>query len=295
MFCPIVTVLGKCMATRYTAYSENLWRAAATVFNSIVNSGLPAVNKAYFNPQDLTPPASSWTCLAETLEWFLLGTYAVAADTALTGTALDDPATAEASAAESQSAAAPTSTPPSQNASTAAEPIQAPADLQTPVNSSQDAPPDTKPIASNTAAALSQQPEASTSAGDLRGGAATPSQDEASGSSPPVPPSQRSSRSQRSSKTPSRDASFKSAVADTEQSSGDAELETNVVDTLTDAVLTACSHAPQEVKRRLIAVLDQATVRPKNCHIPHSAAGAAALKCVQAVLIILEYLPVTHL
>lgn len=127
----------------------------------------------------------------------------------------------------------------------------------------------------------SQQADASTGVGDTQGGAAAPPQDEASSSSiPPLTASQRNSRSQRSSKAPSRDPSFKT-VSDTEQSSSDAELETSVVDTLTDAVLTACSHAPQDVKRRLIAVLDQAIVRPAACHIPDSAAGVS---CLQPIL-----------
>lgn len=106
MFCPIVNVLGKCMATRYTAYSENLWRAAASVFNSIINSGLPAVNKAYFNPQDATPPTSSWACLAEVLEWFLLGKHIVAIDTATVAAVLDEPTVAEVVSAESIGVAA---------------------------------------------------------------------------------------------------------------------------------------------------------------------------------------------
>ena len=123
----------------------------------------------------------------------------------------------------------------------------------------------------------SQQADASTGSGNSQGASAASPQEEASSSSlPPPTSSQQKPRSQRSSKAPSPNLSFK-AVSDTEQSSSDAELETSVVDTLTDAVLTACSHAPQDVKRRLIAVLDQAIIRPGACHIPDSAAGRSCI------------------
>lgn len=275
MFCPTVTVLGKCMATRYTAYSENLWRAAAAVFNSIVNLGLPAVNKAYFNPQDLTPPTSSWTCLAEVLEWFLLGKYTVAIDIATIDAVLDEPNASQTAKADADTDVATASTSATQPVPTsAAEPSHSSASLQTPTASGQISAVDTAPAAASTTAATLQQPEASISFGNAQADVVDPPQTSASSSSiPPLPHALRSSRSQGSSKAPSRDPSFKAVVSDTEQSSSDAELETSVVDTLTDAVLTACSHAPEDVKRRLIAVLDQAAVRPKSCHIPNSAAG----------------------
>ena len=39
MFAPVVTALGECLATRYTAYGQNLWRAAAKGFSEVVASG----------------------------------------------------------------------------------------------------------------------------------------------------------------------------------------------------------------------------------------------------------------
>ena len=46
MFAAVVSSLGACMAVRYTAYAQNLWRVAANAFNSVVAAGLPAVNIA---------------------------------------------------------------------------------------------------------------------------------------------------------------------------------------------------------------------------------------------------------
>ncbi len=59
-----------------------------------------------------------------------------------------------------------------------------------------------------------------------------------------------------------------------DQSRADAELELAVLDTLTDGVLTACARAPEEVRRRLVGVLDGGITRPRARHIPDSAAGS---------------------
>ena len=40
MFAQVVTALGECLATRYTAYGQNLWRAAAKGFCEVVASGV---------------------------------------------------------------------------------------------------------------------------------------------------------------------------------------------------------------------------------------------------------------
>lgn len=64
----LVTGIGECMATRFTAFRENLWRVAVPVFNAIVSAGLPAVNIAYLN-DDNPPGEEVWTALAQTFEW----------------------------------------------------------------------------------------------------------------------------------------------------------------------------------------------------------------------------------
>lgn len=48
-FAAVVSSLAQCMAMRYTAYTQNLWRVAAAAFNAVVAAGLPAVNIAYVN------------------------------------------------------------------------------------------------------------------------------------------------------------------------------------------------------------------------------------------------------
>ena len=40
MFAPVVTALGECLAIRYTAYGQNLWRVAAKGFSEVVASGV---------------------------------------------------------------------------------------------------------------------------------------------------------------------------------------------------------------------------------------------------------------
>ena len=60
--------LGRCMASRYTAYSQDLWRVAAAAFNTIVVAGLPAVNIVYANG-DVPPPPETWAALAHAFEW----------------------------------------------------------------------------------------------------------------------------------------------------------------------------------------------------------------------------------
>ena len=270
MFCPLVTVLGKCMATRYTAYSEGLWRAAAAVFNSIVNCGLPAVNLAYGTPEQ-EPPKATWQCLAEVFEWFLLGTHVIALDSVATADLLEGAAEAGVSApdgVETQAAAAAT-------ASTSEAAPASDASLQTSVS---DAPTDGQTAGSMPSTAPASVEAQSQAAGpSTRIGSETIPTDP-NPLSPPQPTASTSkptsrNPSRRSSKKASRDPSFHASLGDTEQSSSDAELEASVVDTLTDAVLTACSHAPEDVRRRLIGVLDQAITRPKDRHIPNSAAG----------------------
>ena len=266
------------MATRYTAYSEGLWRAAAAVLNSVVNCGLPAVNIAYAN-QDQEPPKAAWQCLAEVFEWFLLGTRVIALDTVATAQVLEaaesetgagasDSTDAHATASAITDSTSAVSIPTSEVTASEISSLQTPAgntvtDGQTP---------DSVATAPATAEAQSQAPGPSThtSSGTTQSDSnpAVPSQPAASTSKPPS-----RNPSRRTSRNPSRDPSFNASLGDTEQSSSDAELEASVVDTLTDVVLTACLHAPQDVRRRLIGVLDQAITRPKDRHIPNSAAG----------------------
>ena len=269
MFCPLVTVLGKCMATRYTAYSEGLWRAAAAVFNSVVSCGLPAVNMSYSNQDE--PPTAAWHCLAEVFEWFLLGTRVIALDTVTTAEALETAvATAGDSAQDADSAAGPSAA--------ALLPATAETSVEGSVQTAAgDAGTDRQTAAATTAA--DESPQAATSkrpSSETTGPESSPaSMPVASTSKPSSKPSSRNP-SRSSSRNPSRDSSFNAATGDTEQSSNDADLEACVVDTLTDAVLTACTHAPEDVRKRLISVLDQATIRPKDRHIPNSAAGKSA-------------------
>ena len=283
MFCPLIRILGKCMATRYTAYGEGLWRAAAAVFNSIVNCGLPAVNMAYTDHEQ-EPPKAAWQCLAEVFEWFLLGTKVVALDSVATAELLDaaaaadetgtsalDSADAAAPAAEATAAAAEVT---SDAAVSADDAPQAAADSAASDRQTADHTPVTAPVtieSQSQPAAPSMRPSSETTRTDLT--SASPPQPAASTSKPPS-----SNPSRRSSKNPSRDPSFTGALGDTEQSNSDAELEASVVDTLTDGVLTSCSHAPEDVRRRLIGVLDQAITRPKDRHIPNSAAGKQDLQ-----------------
>lgn len=260
MFCPLITVLGKCMATRYTAYSEGLWRAAAAVFNSVVNCGLPAVNMSYSN-QDLEAPTAAWQCLAEVFEWFLLGTRVVALDTVTTAEALEAAVTAaddSPGGADTALAAATATVAASNDTAVEASP-QAPAadtgsDRQTAGTSSAD---------DSSQAAAAMRPSSETIPESSAASAPVASTSKPSSGNP----------SRRSSRNSSREPSFNASTGDTQQSSDDADLEASVVDTLTDAVLTACSHAPEDIRKRLISVLDQAIVRPKDRHIPNSAAG----------------------
>lgn len=288
MFCPLVRILGKCMATRYTAYGEGLWRAAAAVFISIVNCGLPAVNMAYTD-QEQEPPKAAWQCLAEVFEWFLLGTRVVALDSVATaelleaaadetGTSASEGAEAPASATEATAAAAAVT---SDAAVSADEASQASADAAASDRQTSDHTPVTTPVTAESQsqpAAPSMRPSSESTRTDLT--SASPPQPAVSTSKPPS-----RNPSRRSSRNPSRDPSFTGALGDTEQSNSDAELEASLVDTLTDGVLTSCSHAPEDVRRRLIGVLDQAITRPKDRHIPNSAAGKqdeVKLRCMPA-------------
>ena len=268
MFCPLVTVLGKCMATRHTAYSEGLWRAAATVFNSVVNCGLPAVNMS-FSHQDPDPPTAAWQCLAEVFEWFLLGTRVIALDTVTTAEAL------EAAVAESSDSTQAADSTPGGLAPSATDNALA--------DGAESAAPSGDGGSDRQAAASTGADDSSQAAGPSsnRPSSETVHLNTSSAQIPVASMSQPSSRnpSRKGSRNPSRDPSFNAATGDTEQSSHDAELEACVVDTLTDAVLTACAHASEDVRKRLISVLDQAIVRPKDKHIPNSAAGKSVFYC----------------
>ena len=290
MFCPLIRILGKCMATRYTAYGEGLWRAAATVFNSIVNCGLPAVNMAYTDHEQ-EPPKAAWQCLAEVFEWFLLGTRVVALDSVATAELLEAAAANESgtrnsegaeAAAPAAGATAAAAAVTSDAAVSADEASQASADVTASDRQTADLTPVTAPVTAESQsqpAAPIVRPSSETTRIDLT--SASLPQPAASTSKPPS-----SNPSRRSSRNPSRDPSFTGALGDTEQSNSDAELEASVVDTLTDGVLTSCSHAPEDVRLRLIGVLDQAITRPKDRHIPNSAAGKqelqAKLHCMPA-------------
>ena len=58
------------MATRYTAFGQDLWRTAVTAFGTVVSSGLPAVNIAALDGVDT---GACWQALATAFEAFLLG------------------------------------------------------------------------------------------------------------------------------------------------------------------------------------------------------------------------------
>ena len=55
MFAQVVTALGECLATRYTAYGQNLWRAAAKGFCEVVASGVAddSIQHTLCSPVDL--------------------------------------------------------------------------------------------------------------------------------------------------------------------------------------------------------------------------------------------------
>ena len=263
------------MATRYTAYGEGLWRAAAAVFNSIVNCGLPAVNIAY-NDQEGEPPKAAWACLAEVFDWFLLGTRVVALDTVATAEVLDAVAAVDAAGASdnSEASASASVTPTPVAAASTSEAAPSPGEALQP--SADAAASDSQASGSTPVAATADADSQSQAAASVTRPSSDPSRIGPTSGSPPQPstskpPSKNPSR--RSSRNPSRDPSFNATLGDTEQSSSDAELEASVVDTLTDAVLTSCSHAPEDIRRRFIGVLDQAITRPKDRHIPNSAAG----------------------
>ena len=245
------------MATRYTAYSEGLWRAAAAVFNSVVNCGLPAVNMSYSNQEEHEAPTAAWQCLAEVFEWFLLGTRVVALDTVTTAEALEAAVTAadDSSGGPDTAATAAASSDAAVEASTQASSADTGSDRQTAETSNAD--------------------DSSQAAAAMRPSSEIISPDSSAASAPVASTSKPSSRnpSRRGSKNPSREPSFNAATGDTQLSNDDADLEASVVDTLTDTVLTACTHAPEDVRKRLISVLDQAIIRPKDRHIPNSAAG----------------------
>lgn len=63
----LVSSVGECMATRYTAPSVGLWRTGASAFNAIVAAGLPAVNIACVN-EEQPPGPEVWDALAIAFE-----------------------------------------------------------------------------------------------------------------------------------------------------------------------------------------------------------------------------------
>ena len=63
----LVAGIGECAASRYTNFSENLWRVAVTTFNAVVELGLPAVNISYVNDEQPPGPAV-WQALAHAFE-----------------------------------------------------------------------------------------------------------------------------------------------------------------------------------------------------------------------------------
>ncbi|KAK9868608.1 hypothetical protein WJX84_001848 [Apatococcus fuscideae] len=71
-FAAVISSLGQCMALRYTAYAQDLWRVAAGAFNAVIAAGLPAVNIAFVN-QETSMPEEAWPSLAEAYRLFLLG------------------------------------------------------------------------------------------------------------------------------------------------------------------------------------------------------------------------------
>ena len=76
-FPAVVEVLGQCLATRYTAFAQDLWRTAVGAFNTIVSTGLPAVNIAALDGVDTRP---CWQALALAFHAFLLGDSALGED-----------------------------------------------------------------------------------------------------------------------------------------------------------------------------------------------------------------------
>ena len=73
------------MATRYALYADNLWRAAAAAFNTVVASGLPALSLASIGSEAAEASAGHsmrstrqasiepWPALAIAFEAFLVG------------------------------------------------------------------------------------------------------------------------------------------------------------------------------------------------------------------------------
>ncbi|GMH33400.1 hypothetical protein BSKO_01234 [Bryopsis sp. KO-2023] len=78
MFSQMVAAMTRCMVTRYLHVDQSLWRTAARGLNTVVNCGLPAVNMAYANGEDVAD--SPWDCLGACFEAFLLGMGVVEED-----------------------------------------------------------------------------------------------------------------------------------------------------------------------------------------------------------------------
>ena len=63
--------MAECTVTRYTNFSENLWRVAVSALNAVISIGLPAVNIAYVN-HDIPPDPQVWTALSSALSRYAL-------------------------------------------------------------------------------------------------------------------------------------------------------------------------------------------------------------------------------
>lgn len=59
-----------------------------------------------------------------------------------------------------------------------------------------------------------------------------------------------------------------------------------MLDTLTDAVLTACARAPPELRRRLVQVVDRGIARPRRRNIPQVGSGGICFLACQHVRVV---------
>lgn len=59
--------IAECMATRYSYFSEHLWRSAVSAFITVVTVGVPAVNIAYVNNEQ-PPDSQVWSALSKAFE-----------------------------------------------------------------------------------------------------------------------------------------------------------------------------------------------------------------------------------
>eukprot|EP00884_Botryococcus_braunii_P011070 jgi/Botrbrau1/19965/Bobra.0059s0081.1 len=225
MFPAVITSLSGCMATRYTSFQEGLWRAAVPAFTTVVSAGLPAINIAYINGDEL-PPDHCWSALAEAFEIFLLGSHLEAAEAAA------DP--------------------------------DAPREY---IGEPGGRPPDPGMVSSELGGGASRR-ATSESEGEPAGAAPRAPTREAGG-----PPGASAGDLQRPQGSEGAPASGAATPPENDQSRVDADLEASVLDTLTDAVLTACVRTPHDIRRRLVGVVERGVGRPRALAIPRSAAG----------------------